>query len=82
MGTTWHSCTVKESSEAQRETVVIMCVLVQLENNVPSPRRNNQFRMDISKGKNWTWCAGFVIKKKMDDRPALTNMLPERIHWP
>lgn len=65
MGTTWHSCTVKESSGAQRETVVIMCVLVQLENNVLSPRRNNQFRKDISKGKNLMgWLSH---KKKMDD---------------
>lgn len=47
----WHSCTVKESSGEQRETVVIMCVLVQLENNILSPRRNNQVRMDIGKGK-------------------------------
>lgn len=26
MGTMWHSCTVQESSEAQRETVVSVCV--------------------------------------------------------
>lgn len=35
----WHFCTIKEFSEAQRETAVSMCVLVHLENNVLPPHR-------------------------------------------
>lgn len=62
MGTMWHSCTIKKSSEAQREIVASMCVLVHLENNVLSPHRSSQFRINISKGKN-ACCAGFVIKE-------------------
>lgn len=70
----WHSCSIKESSEAQRETVVSMCLLVHLENNVLSPHRRFNLELISAKEKNNLFCWLRHTIKTEEPR------LPEPIH--